>query len=104
MIECKSSDIHSYEGNIDNDFMNQGSLLFHSNDNKRFKGDHGLRFLVPLLFSTPSSRGMIHKDLSNSAKIDSSKGYSGGGVIDLIGDEDPTDGDGDTEMNDSTRV
>nr|GFD04372.1 hypothetical protein [Tanacetum cinerariifolium] len=38
------------------------------------------------------------------AKIDSSKGYSGGGVIDLIGDEDPTDGDGDTEMNDSTRV
>nr|GEU84049.1 hypothetical protein [Tanacetum cinerariifolium] len=29
---------------------------------------------------------------------------SGGGVIDLTGDEDPTDEDGDTEMDDSTRV
>nr|GEU33345.1 hypothetical protein [Tanacetum cinerariifolium] len=29
---------------------------------------------------------------------------SGGGVIDLTGDEDPTDEDGDTRMDDSTRV
>ncbi|GJT76071.1 hypothetical protein Tco_1042796, partial [Tanacetum coccineum] len=50
-----------------------------------------------LLFS---GRGMIHNELSNSAKIDSSKGYSGGGVVDLTGDEDPTDEDGDDGMGD----
>ncbi|GKB14587.1 hypothetical protein Tco_0848510 [Tanacetum coccineum] len=44
--------------------------------------------------------GMIHNELSNSAKIDSSKGYSGGGVVDLIGDEDPTDEDRDNGMGD----
>ncbi|GKB29389.1 hypothetical protein Tco_0868790 [Tanacetum coccineum] len=33
--------------------------------------------------SLPSGCGMIHNELSNSAKIDSSKGYSGGGVVDL---------------------
>ncbi|GJU91292.1 hypothetical protein Tco_1303715 [Tanacetum coccineum] len=38
--------------------------------------------------------------VSNSAKIDSSKGYSGGGVVDLTGDEDPTDEDGDDGMGD----
>ncbi|GJT96101.1 hypothetical protein Tco_1091619 [Tanacetum coccineum] len=36
--------------------------------------------------------GMIHNELSNSAKIDLSKGWSGG-VVDLTGDEDPTDED-----------
>ncbi|GKG45382.1 hypothetical protein Tco_0495460, partial [Tanacetum coccineum] len=29
---------------------------------------------------------------------------SGGGVVDLTGDEDPTDEDGDTGMGDSTGV
>nr|GEU90536.1 hypothetical protein [Tanacetum cinerariifolium] len=52
----------------------------------------------------PIGRGMIHNDLSNSEKIDSSKDYSGGGIIDLTGDEDPTDEYGDTEMDDSTGV
>nr|GEU93091.1 RNA-dependent RNA polymerase 6 [Tanacetum cinerariifolium] len=47
---------------------------------------------------------MIHNELSNFAKIDSSKGLSGGGVIDLTGDEDPTDEDGDAEMDDSIGV
>ncbi|GKA98694.1 hypothetical protein Tco_0826631 [Tanacetum coccineum] len=47
---------------------------------------------------------MIHNELSNSAKIDSSKGKSGGGVVDLTGDEDPTDEDGDIGMGDSTGV
>nr|GEU51968.1 hypothetical protein [Tanacetum cinerariifolium] len=36
----------------------------------------------------PSGRGMIHNELSNSAKIDSSKEKSDGGVVDLIDDED----------------
>nr|GEY15410.1 retrovirus-related Pol polyprotein from transposon TNT 1-94 [Tanacetum cinerariifolium] len=52
----------------------------------------------------PNSCGMIHNELSNSAKIDSSKRYSGGDVIDLTGDEDPTDEDGDTRMDDSIGV
>ncbi|GKA28819.1 hypothetical protein Tco_0715064 [Tanacetum coccineum] len=47
---------------------------------------------------------MIHNELFNSAKIDSSKGQSGGGVVDLTGDEDPTDEDGDSGMGDSTGV
>nr|GEW17292.1 hypothetical protein [Tanacetum cinerariifolium] len=49
----------------------------------------------------PSSRDMIHNELSNSTKIDSSKGQSGGGVVDLTGDEDPINEDGDTRMGDS---
>nr|GEW06880.1 hypothetical protein [Tanacetum cinerariifolium] len=44
---------------------------------------------------------MIHNELSNSAKIDSLKGKSGGGVVDLTGDEDPIDEDGDTRVGDS---
>ncbi|GJZ56871.1 hypothetical protein Tco_0612365, partial [Tanacetum coccineum] len=52
--------------------------------------------------SLPNGRGMIPNELSNSVKIDLSKGYSGGGVVDLTGDEDPTDEDGDIEMGDST--
>nr|GFA15335.1 hypothetical protein [Tanacetum cinerariifolium]GFA19634.1 hypothetical protein [Tanacetum cinerariifolium] len=36
----------------------------------------------------PSGRDMIHNELSNSTKIDSSKGLSGGGIINLIDDED----------------
>ncbi|GKG52411.1 hypothetical protein Tco_0547286, partial [Tanacetum coccineum] len=39
-----------------------------------------------------------------SAKIDSSKGLSGGGVVDLTGDEDPTDEDRDIGIGDSTGV
>ncbi|GKB54471.1 hypothetical protein Tco_0905224 [Tanacetum coccineum] len=51
---------------------------------------------------------MIHNELSNSAKIDLSKGWSGG-VVDLTGDEDPTDEDPTDEdrdigMGDSTGV
>ncbi|GKD72888.1 hypothetical protein Tco_1331170 [Tanacetum coccineum] len=42
---------------------------------------------------------MIHNELS---KIDLSKGYSGGGVVDLNSDKDPTDEDGDIGMGDST--
>ncbi|GKF91051.1 hypothetical protein Tco_0274752, partial [Tanacetum coccineum] len=38
--------------------------------------------------SLPSGFGMINNELSNSAKIDLSKGWSGGGVVDLTGDED----------------
>ncbi|GJY91817.1 hypothetical protein Tco_0507599 [Tanacetum coccineum] len=52
--------------------------------------------------SLSSGRGMIHNELSNSAKIDSSKGESGGGVVDLTGDEDPTDEDGDNGMDHPT--
>nr|GEW47136.1 hypothetical protein [Tanacetum cinerariifolium] len=44
---------------------------------------------------------MIHNELSNSAKIDLSNGYSGGGVVDLTGDKDPIDEDGDTRVGDS---
>ncbi|GKA15761.1 hypothetical protein Tco_0695508 [Tanacetum coccineum] len=47
---------------------------------------------------------MIHNELSNSAKINLSKGWSGGGVVDLTEDEDPTDEDGDIGMGDSTGV
>nr|GEV60540.1 hypothetical protein [Tanacetum cinerariifolium] len=47
---------------------------------------------------------MIYNELSNSAKIDLSKGQSGGGVVDLTGDEDPTDEDGDIGMGDSIGV
>ncbi|GJU43044.1 hypothetical protein Tco_1200310 [Tanacetum coccineum] len=50
----------------------------------------------------PSGRSMIHNELSNSAKIDSSKGETGGGVVDLTGDEDHTDDDGDNNMGDLT--
>ncbi|GKF84215.1 hypothetical protein Tco_0249113, partial [Tanacetum coccineum] len=46
---------------------------------------------------------MIHNELSNSAKIDLSKGLSGG-VVDLTGDEDPADKDGDIGIGDSTGV
>ncbi|GJZ00332.1 hypothetical protein Tco_0517761 [Tanacetum coccineum] len=42
---------------------------------------------------------MIHNELS---KIDLSKGYSGGGVVGLNSDKDPTDQDGDIGMCDST--
>ncbi|GKE67388.1 hypothetical protein Tco_1521549, partial [Tanacetum coccineum] len=49
--------------------------------------------------SLPSGCGMIHNELSNSAKIDLSKGWSGGGVVDVTGDED-----GDIGMGDSTGV
>ncbi|GKC02624.1 hypothetical protein Tco_0994234, partial [Tanacetum coccineum] len=52
--------------------------------------------------SSPSGRDMIHNELSNSVKIDSAKGYSGGGVVDLTGDEYPIDGDigvGDSEVS-----
>nr|GFD26491.1 hypothetical protein [Tanacetum cinerariifolium] len=35
---------------------------------------------------------------------DSSERLSSGGLIDLTGDEDPTDEDGDTRMDDSTEV
>nr|GEU74700.1 hypothetical protein [Tanacetum cinerariifolium] len=45
-------------------------------------------------------RDMIHNELSNSVKIDSSKGKSGGGVVDLTGDADPIDKDGDTKVGD----
>ncbi|GJW65650.1 hypothetical protein Tco_0117534, partial [Tanacetum coccineum] len=38
------------------------------------------------------------------SKIDLSKGKSGGGVVDLNGDEDLTDEDGDIGMGDSTGV
>nr|GFB29162.1 hypothetical protein [Tanacetum cinerariifolium] len=51
--------------------------------------------------SSPNGRDMIHNELSNSAKIDSSKGPSGGGVVDLTGDEDPIDEDKDTGVGDS---
>ncbi|GJR74225.1 hypothetical protein Tco_0086590 [Tanacetum coccineum] len=47
---------------------------------------------------------MNHNELSNSAKIDLSKGQSGGGIVDLTGDEDPTYEDGDIGMGDSTGV
>nr|GEX23047.1 hypothetical protein [Tanacetum cinerariifolium] len=45
----------------------------------------------------------LHEDKiysESKTRIDSSKRYSSGGVIDLTGDEDPTDEDGDTGMND----
>ncbi|GJU40409.1 hypothetical protein Tco_1193366 [Tanacetum coccineum] len=47
---------------------------------------------------------MIHNDLSNFAKIDLSKGLPGGGIVDLTGDKDSTDEDGDIGMGDSTSV
>ncbi|GJU19101.1 reverse transcriptase domain-containing protein [Tanacetum coccineum] len=62
-----------------------------------FKGSSGTGLL-------PNGRGMIHNELSNSAKIDLSKGYSSSRVVDLTGDEDPTDEDGDNRMSDSTGV
>nr|GEX48105.1 hypothetical protein [Tanacetum cinerariifolium] len=49
--------------------------------------------------SSPNGRGIIHNELFNSAKIDSLKGYSSGDIVDLIGDEDPTDEGGDTEVS-----
>ncbi|GJT37007.1 hypothetical protein Tco_0936872 [Tanacetum coccineum] len=54
--------------------------------------------------SLSSGRGMIHNELSNYANIDLSKGESGGDIVDLTGDEDPTDEDGDIGMGDSTGV
>nr|GEY20717.1 hypothetical protein [Tanacetum cinerariifolium] len=50
----------------------------------------------------PSGRDMIHNELSTSTKIDSSKRQSG--VVDLTGDEDPSDEDGGIGMGDSTGV
>ena len=47
---------------------------------------------------------MIHNELSNSAKIDSLKGQSNGDAVDLIGDEDPSDEDGNIRIGDSTEV
>ncbi|GJS02449.1 hypothetical protein Tco_0318957 [Tanacetum coccineum] len=52
----------------------------------------------------PSGRGMIHNELSNFAKVDSSKRESSGGVVDLTGDEDPTDEDGNIGIGDPTGV
>ncbi|GKC12863.1 hypothetical protein Tco_1009645 [Tanacetum coccineum] len=45
---------------------------------------------------------MIHNELSNSAKIDSLKRWSGFDVVDLTSDEDPTDEDGENDMGDPT--
>nr|GEY17339.1 hypothetical protein [Tanacetum cinerariifolium] len=50
--------------------------------------------------SLPNGHGMIHNELSNSATIDLLKGYSGGGVVDLTDDKDPTDEDRDIGMGD----
>nr|GEV35577.1 hypothetical protein [Tanacetum cinerariifolium] len=47
---------------------------------------------------------MIHNELSNSTRIDLSKAYSGGDVVDLTGHEDPTDEDKDTRKGDLTGV
>ncbi|GJT86637.1 hypothetical protein Tco_1068354 [Tanacetum coccineum] len=62
-----------------------------------FKGSSGTG-------SLPNGPGMICNELSNSANIDLSNGLSGGGIVDLTGDEDPTDEDGDIKMGDSTGV
>nr|GEU75929.1 hypothetical protein [Tanacetum cinerariifolium] len=84
------------------------SLATHKLLNLRLHEDNGMSDSIGGLVSLgssgsgfpPSGRDMIHNELSNSTKIYSSKGYSGGGIVDLTGDEDPIDEDGDTRVGD----
>nr|GEZ44468.1 hypothetical protein [Tanacetum cinerariifolium] len=82
-------------------FLLVGNIVTNSRETPSWREIVSLTVLVKLASLT---RGMIHNELSNSAKIDLSKGQSGGGVFDLTGDEDPTDEDGDIRMGDSTGV
>nr|GEU56023.1 MAK10-like protein [Tanacetum cinerariifolium] len=76
----------------------------HLSDMVKNPKTNGNPISLVLTGSLLSGCGMIHNELSNSAKIDLSKGWFGGGVVDLTSDEDPTDEDGDIKMGDSTGV